>query len=301
MATDAVITLERLLCTRESDGSGHSEPYIWPVLLFISDDTLNTPQLVGVTIPAMDDTRVVIQSGMRAGQVANIPSSVKTFRVRFEDDLSIRRLILAVALWEEDETPEAAMRAGFRAFSGELQAAIADNLFALSQANEVALEALTEAIKQRVKGKVRSAIENQLTGFQKARVFLGTLNLDDIIDSAFKNFGDLTPNNFTLDFRSGTSNVYQIEGNLQTRPIVVTVERCQEEMDAVKKAQGVLKSIDAQIRQLQTELGNASPAEKRFIITEIRRIRAQELPAASKALETARTTLRLCQGQVAKP
>src|SRR5262245_28376897 len=125
MATDAILVLERLRCIRESDGTGHSEPYIWPVLLWIDDNTLATPSLVGVTAPGLGNARVVIKNDMRAGQIADIPTSVGDLRVRFDDGLTIRRLILAVALWEEDETPEAAMRAGFQAFSSELRAAIA--------------------------------------------------------------------------------------------------------------------------------------------------------------------------------
>lgn len=125
MATDAIITLERLRCIRESDASGHSEPYIWPALLWIDDNTIATPELVGVTAPALGNARVVIKNDMSAGQTADIPTSVGMLRVRFEDGLTIRRPILVVALWEEDETPEAAMRAGFQAFSTELRAAVA--------------------------------------------------------------------------------------------------------------------------------------------------------------------------------
>ena len=43
MATDVILTFESLHCTRESDGTGHSEPYIWPVLLWVDDSTLATP------------------------------------------------------------------------------------------------------------------------------------------------------------------------------------------------------------------------------------------------------------------
>src|SRR5262245_4316394 len=120
MATDFFITLERLRCIRESDGSGHSEPYIWPVLMWIDDNTLATPARVDVTSPAIGNARIIIKSDMRAGQTADIPSSVGILRVRLEDNFTIRRLILAVALWEWDDTPQAAMRAGFQAFSSEL-------------------------------------------------------------------------------------------------------------------------------------------------------------------------------------
>lgn len=301
MATDSIITLERLRCIRESDASGHSEPYIWPALLWIDDNTLSEPPdnpiLVGVTAPALGNARVVIKNDMRAGQTADIPPSVGMLRVRFENGLTIRRLILAVALWEEDETPEAAMRAGFQAFSSELRAAVADNLFALGQASEEELDAIIEIIKTRVKNRVKSAIENGLTGWQKTRVFLGTLNLDDIINSEFKNFPDphVTPSTFTLAFRAGSSDNYEIQGNLQVRP--VRVDRCQAQVDAVKAAQSAVDGVDGEIRALQAELQHASPAEKPFIISEIKRLREEELPIVIAALEDARRALQRCRGR----
>lgn len=296
MATDAIIVLERLRCIRESDGTGHSEPYFWPVLLWIDDNTLATPNLVGVTAPALGNARVVIKNDMRAGQTADIPLSVGALRVRFEDNLTIRRLILAVALWEEDETPEAAMRAGFQAFSSELRAAVADNLFALSQASDVEQDAIIAAIKTRVKDRVRSAIENGLTGWQKARVFVGTLNLDDIIDSAFRSFPDLFPSSIALTFRAGSSNVYEIQGKLEVRP--VRVDRCQAQVNAVRAAQSVVDGVDAEIRALQTELQHASPGEKPFIIAEIKRIREEELSDAMDALDDARRALSICRSRI---
>ena len=100
MATDAIIVLERLRCIRESDRSGGSEPYIWPALIWIDDDTLDTPARVGVRSPVSQNyARVVIRNNMRAGQVAEIPGSVGTLWVRLDDEQMIRRLILIVALW----------------------------------------------------------------------------------------------------------------------------------------------------------------------------------------------------------
>jgi hypothetical protein len=296
MATDAIIVLERLRCIRESDGSGHSEPYIWPALLSIDDHTLATPELVGVTAPALGNARVVIKSGMQSGQVADIPASVGVLRVRFEEGLTIRRLILAVALWEEDETPAAAMQAGFKAFSRELRAAIAENLFALSQSSGSQQDAIIAAIRSRVNSAVRSAIQNGLTGWQKARVVIGTLNLDDIVGSSFSNFEQLIPDEMTLQFRAGSSNNYEITGRLEMRP--VRVDRCQAQVDAVKAAQAVVNDIDATIRQLQEELGQASPAEKRFILAEIKRLREEELAAAMADLEAARAALSICRSRI---
>lgn len=300
MATDAILVLERLRCNRESDGTGHSEPYIWPALIWIDDHTLATPQLVGVTAPAQGNARVVIKEDMRAGQEATIPTSVGVLRVRFEENLSVRRLIFAVALWEEDETPGDAMRAGFNAFSSELRAAIADNLFALSQASGDALDALIAEIKTRVKNRVASAIRDGLTGWQKARVFAGTLNLDDIVDSAFHNFDNIVTTPLSFRFRTGPEdhpdNDYIITGNLQVRPVLV--DRCQAQVNAVNAAQAAVNGVDAEIKQLQAELQQASPAEKPFIIAEIRRLRAEDLAEAMRALDAARTALSICRSRV---
>jgi hypothetical protein len=57
-------------------------------------------------------------------------------------------LILVVALWEHDETPKDAVTAGFRAFSAELQAAVAAHLLDLNssdpQVREQAIAAITK-------------------------------------------------------------------------------------------------------------------------------------------------------------
>lgn len=293
MATDAILILDRLHCIREGDGTGNSEPYIWPVLMWIDDNTLATPLRVGVTTPTLGNARVVIKNDMRAGESASIPPSVGTLRVRFEDGLTIRRLLLAVALWEEDETPETAMRAGFQAFFNELRTALADNLFDLYQAGEEQKAEIIKKIEARVQEQVESAIENALTPWQKVRVLLGTLNLDDIIGSDFKDFRDLLNMPVTLVFKSDSSNEYEIEGELQVRP--VPIETCQDQLDAVKAAQSVVNGIDFEIRQFQTELQHASPRDKPFIISEIKRLRREELPSAIAKLEAARRELQSCR------
>jgi len=302
MATDARIFLERLRCIRESDGTGHSEPYIWPVLIWIDDDTLATPALVDVTSPALGNARVVIRENMRAGQVADIPSSVGVLRVRLDDNQSVRQLILAVALWENDETPEKAMRAGYQAFSSELGLAIGnvDTLFALNAATTPEQrQPIIDAISARVRNKVESAIRGGLTGSQKIRVKLGTLNLDDIISSDFRHFPQLVSQSFTMSFND-PSNRYAIEGRLQAVPVVI--DRCSAQVTQVREAQAVVDGIEDEIRKLQAQLrGQTEPGEpplpKAFIIAEIKRIRKEELPLAEAALVGARRALAFCRGR----
>lgn len=293
MATDAIVLLNELRCIRESDGSGGSEPYLWPVLIWIDDNTLATPELVGATGPVIGSARVVIKSGMRAGETAAIPASVGVRRVRFEDDLATRRLILAVAMWEHDETPTAAMRDGFRAFQSELQEAIADNLFALASASGQALDDLIAAIEARVRDRVRAAIKDGLSWWQKARVVAGTLNLDDIVGSQFVSFETLAAGPLNLTFRSGDDNEYRVEGNLRVQPVVV--DPCQAQIDAVREAQRGVDAVDASIRSLQEELGSAPPGMKPGLIALIRKMQEEDLPGAMVALEAANQALQRCR------
>src|SRR5262245_17582978 len=106
MAADAIIVLNTLHCVREKDESGHSEPYIWPALLWVDELTLHTPPGVGAVAPALGNARVVIKSDMKSGETAAIPSSVSTLRVRL-DKPDVTPLFLVIALWENDDTPKA--------------------------------------------------------------------------------------------------------------------------------------------------------------------------------------------------
>src|SRR5262245_57120759 len=192
MSVKATVVLETLRCIHEDEDG--SEPYIWPALFSI-DAAAN----VRVTAPAVENARVVIKNDMRAGNTADIPSSVGRLTVDLED--GARGLILVTALLEADDGPDHAMRAGFQAFTSELRDAIADNLPGLATATGDELAVIIAVIKKRVSDKVQSAIEDDLTTVEKAKILAHLLNLDDIIDSDFQNFTlPLAPRPLTLRF-----------------------------------------------------------------------------------------------------
>jgi hypothetical protein len=209
MTQFVAINLQTLNYTRASDGTGNSNPYIWPVVLWI-DNT----GIVGVTSPAVQFAEVVIANGMHAGDTGGIPPSVGELNAQIGD--GFLGVILAVTLWEQRDTPGNVVQSGFQAFSSELQAAIQDNLAALSNLSE--RDATVAAIKKRVNGKVSSAIENALTWYQKIEIFLGQMHLDSNIGSDFNFLQQLVPNTVTFDIvqQVGTvANEYKISGNLQ--------------------------------------------------------------------------------------
>ena len=306
MATDAIVLLERLSCIALTNTEGRTEPYIWPALIRIDDNTIATPERVAMQTPPLVYARRVIKDSMRAGETADIPPWIGVQRTRFEDNLMARGLILVVALLESDETPLAAMQAGFNAFYREIRTVIAENLLALSTANEDQLALLIDGIKQSVEQRVRSAIENGLTAYEKAKYIAGFLDLDDSIGSDFKSFRSdaLSASEFILHFETrgrdwlghDTLSQYEIQGQLRMQPVVA--DRCQVQVNAVNAAQSVVNGIEAQIQKLQEQLhgeGEEPAPPKNIIIAEIVRIRAEELAPAVAALEEARAALQACR------
>jgi hypothetical protein len=302
MPTDAIVTLERLRCLRENDGgNGHSEPYLWPVLFRLDENTLASGEVLAMTSAPLGWAHHVVADDMRAGQSAPVPGEVGALRQRFEDGTALRRLILCVALLESDDTPDDAWRAGYEAFRAALRDELADVqvLQALSGANPDELAAMVDAISARVEGRVKAAISGALTVAQKARYLLGLLNLDDAVDSDFHSFTALTPGPFTLAFASGDEkNRYEIDARLAT--VEVAIDRCADQVHAVALAQAALDSVYQQIEALQAGLhGETIPGEpplsKAAIMAEIRELRAHDLPQAEAGLEAARTALRACR------
>jgi len=318
MAIQTTLVLERLHCISERDARGNSEPYLWAVLLWIDDFTLGTPGDVASFGPG--SVRKVIKGNMRAGETAEIPASSGTLRVRF-DDAVFRKVILVVALWEFDETPDAACLTGFRAFAPTLREVIAERLMDLRAAEDIEDETdreeetdrIVKEIKDKVESRVKSAIRGVLTETDKIKVLIGRLNLDDVIGAAFTPFDGLnqppssptaTPISLTFG-EADSSNRYVIEGAFHARPIFG--DRCQAQAQAVGEALAVVDGIEAEIAALQKQLrgggdvGDEPPLPKPVILDEIDRLRTEELVPAEAALRRARELLRVCRNSVITP
>lgn len=309
MATQAIITLETLRCVQESDraGTSHSEPYIWPALAIVRGGSLEmTP-----TAAILSDSRNVIKSEMRRGESAAIGFPSHTLAAAFQDGETNLQLILVVGLWEDDDTPLVAVQAGYQAFLDELHAALVTNLFALSQADEAGQKAIVDTIKQQVYDKVYSAIDGHLSRWEKVKVGLGWLNLDDFMGSDFKHFPTVDPTPFTLSFKGsagdliitntgpGTSTVvnppieYEIQGSLKVARVTVNV--CQAEIDAVNAAQAALHGLQLMVQSLQNQLQHATPQQKPGIVAQINHINTVQIPPAQAALDNAQHALDACK------
>lgn len=298
MPVDAFIHLDRLRCLAEDDASGHSEPYVWTVLLWVDDATIGSGQIVGALAPGnVQGSRAVVKEGIKAGEGGPMPAAQRSFARRFEDGLTVRQAGIVVAMFEEDETPEDAVRAAYDAFRRELPAAVAQFIRTHLRGPETDEE--REEVAAQVRPKVRAAGEGALSNFEKLQVFLGTLNLDDEVGFAtfFSEIQDdqQDAQPFTLSFLSKDEhNHYEIDGRFELR-MPPAPDRCQAEVDRVSQARAALAGLQATIRSLQDELREAPPAQKPFLIREIRRIRTEEVPAAAAALEAAQRALARCR------
>ena len=233
-----------------------------------------TPELVGVTGPALGDARVVLKASMKAGEMATVPFPLGSLSTRFEDVSAIRYVLLVVALLEKDETPDKAMWAGCKAFEAELRAAVADNLLAIRQAmtdgDDAALQDIIDAIKARVKQRTKSATGDALTAWQKSRVFVGTLNLDDFIGADFY-FSEPDPADFELSLKTeSASEEYKLTATMDV--YTPTVDLCQGQVDGVKAAQGVVDGIEDLLAAAANELQHAAPSQKATIVARITRL-----------------------------
>ena len=309
MVTQAIVVLETLHCIRESDsgGNSHSEPYIWPFLGIITSNSFDSTPEAAI----LSDSRNVIKNEMRAGDISPIPYPLNTLIANFQDDQTNRQLLLVVGLWEQDNTPISAVQAGYQAFLNELRAAIGSNLIALSQADEATQKTIIDNIKTSVYNKVYSAEEGKLSAWEKTKVYLGWLNLDDFMGSDFKRFPDLTPTSFTLSLKglagdliiqnSGSTTPtainppveYEINGSLRIQPVIVNV--CQVQLDAVNAAQAALKGLQIQVQSLQLQLQHATPQEKSGIIAMITKINTVQIPPAQTTLDNAKAALEQCK------
>jgi hypothetical protein len=324
-AVDAIITLETLTCLELTNHlEQQTEPYIWPVLIWVDDATIKSsglPLLVG-TIPERDFRRV-IKNSMRARETAPIPASVGTLRVRFDPTVKEvigKHLIVVVALLENDSTPAHAMLAGFRTFKSALTATVTRFLAALNNATDEEREAIVEEIKKQVSAAVDSAVKDELTAEEKFQVAVGIINPDDTLGAGFVALDkeEIVPGSITIAIElTGrrtlppfpavtTRSRFEIRGRLRLQPVVV--DPCQRQVQAVKDAQAAVTAIERQIEELQDQLtGDADdvgPLPPEGIVALIKQIREEELVPATRALETARAALRLCRirtGGVANP
>ncbi len=185
-AHKVVVSLESLVCNRETQLFG-SSPYVWPAIVFVNKQTA---QVSLVSIPETS-AHTILKSGMRAGDSATIDQNTGTLTRFVQEPLDQMVLILTVALFEDNDTPEDAVRAGFRAYNTTLQASITSHLLDLASDDPATVEAAQKAIADEVAAAVYSATEGALSTGDKIKIGLGVLTPDATLGSGSTSFEDL--------------------------------------------------------------------------------------------------------------
>jgi hypothetical protein len=194
MENTITITLNTLHCNRQGQGSGGSSPYLWPAMLWVNKDTAT----VGVLGILEDDSHTILKRGMKPGDTVDIPSKAGMILRPFDDDLSNHVIIVTVALWQDNESPGYAVKAGYRSFLTSLRDGIASHLLQLNSTDPQTVDDAEKAIKDAVTAGVTKGISDSLSTTDKIKIATGIMTLDSPIDSATTSFSNLVETSFTL-------------------------------------------------------------------------------------------------------
>ena len=281
MESTVTISLKTLHCNSESH-SGGSSPYLWPAMVAVDKTTLNVGE-VGI---ADGNDRKVLKRGMQAGDTLAIDPSVGGVARIFDGPLSNFVVILSVAMFQNTQTPDDAVTAGYEAYQTALWDGVQSHLIALNSPDQNVVDQAKKEINDEVTSAVTSAVSDHLTLVEKAEVAAGILTLDSPIASAATSF-NLNDTMFTLKLENGGDS-YEIAGNLTVAPVLCVPERA-----AVSQATQSVTAAKQIVQSLQKDLQDAPPAQKPELVKEIRAAE-QDVAAAEKVLATANKALQAC-------
>ncbi|MGH3937449.1 MAG: hypothetical protein ACRDTG_02270 [Pseudonocardiaceae bacterium] len=221
MAIDAVIHLDRVRCAAESD-PGRSEPYAWTALIAGDLSSFETGEIVVSAPDVAAGSRTVINSGMRAGDQASMPSAQRRFEHHFGDESRLGFVGIVVAMLDDNGMPGDAVRAGYRAFLRELKAEVGTLLATEGEPNEEELADLG----RKIKSKVKLAVKRNLSFWEKVQIGVGIGDTDDPLgfDAEFISFipanGAGMPSPFTLTFEEKWKGPSSVQSPSNAPPIL---------------------------------------------------------------------------------
>lgn len=293
--TKLELRLDRLECHLQGDASGGSEPYLWPMLIWVSDATLATSALVRSNHP--HTPRTVLGQNVQAGAVLTIPASAGTTGVQLADGEVLRSALAVISLLENDETPRHVVAAAHASYVQELPAAIARHLLELSSDVQAVVDDAKAAVRAEVSAAVKIAGAGEMTAWEKFKVGIGSLNLDDQVGSAFADTTTTTP--IALDFvetsGSGSSARTTQDWHLSgTLTVDTRVDRCAGLVVAANQAKVRRDGLRDRLRDLRTAWGQAHGAERAALGLDIAELEPQ-VQAAEVDLAAAQAALASCR------
>jgi hypothetical protein len=301
------LRLGQLECHVQGDASGGSEPYLWPMLIWVSDATLGTPALVRSNHP--HTPRTVLGQNTKAGAVLTVPPGAGTVGTQLAQGDVLQRAIVVVSLLENDETPDHVVRAAYNSYVTELPAAIARHLLDLASPDQTVVDAAKEAVRAEVSAAVKSAGSDEMTAWEKFKVGIGSLNLDDQVGAAFD---DASPPPPSIGIRTTPLTLRYTEtndsGSTVTQDWTLTgaltidtrIDLCAGLVIAANQARVRRDQAKDRLRALNTEFAQASPAEREALQLDIAEAR-DALAAAEAELTAAEAALARCRAGGRRP
>lgn len=299
--TKLELRLDRLECHVQGDASGGSEPYLWPMLLWVTDATIGTPTPVRSNHP--HTPRTVLGQSVTAGTVLTIPAQAGTVRTELAAGDVLRSAIAVVSLLENDETPHHVVVAAYESYVRELPAAVTRHLLELASEDQVVVDAAKEAVRAEVSAAVKSAGADEMTAWEKFKVGIGSLNLDDQVGAAFDD--TTTTKDLVLDVvevtGSGSSARVTQDWRLTGRLTVDTrIDLCAAQQRALTQARAGEAEAEDALRRLKSAFAQASPAEREAIRLDIADAEVA-LAAARDAVAAAEAALADCRAGRGRP
>jgi hypothetical protein len=295
--TTIELRLDNLQCRVQGDASGGSEPYLWPVLMWVTDQTIGTSTPVRANDP--HTPRTVLAQNVTAGTGLAVPAAAGTVRTQLDAGDTLRKAIAVVSLLENDDTPDHVVVAAYNRYVEALPAAVAAHLLKLASDDDEVVAAATAAVRDEVSSAVHAAGSDEMTWWEKVKVGVGSLNLDDEIGAEFasttttKNLGLTFQQSITVASQTVLTQDWRLTGVLV---VDNRVDLCASQVLAVNQAKVNRDEVLARLRALQTEWAQAPASEKPGILLDINDTR-DELAAADSALDAAEAALAGCRAR----
>jgi hypothetical protein len=215
MSVEVIAHLDRFYCDTESDPGG-AEPYLWTALVAGDANSFGSGVVTVVAPDVASGAREVIKRGIRAGQQASVPAAQRALGHRFDEGAETPFAGLVAVLLEQDELPRDTMRAGYRKFLTSLETEVGKVLKGHSEPENqqefLALVADFTGVGGTLRRKIRGAIKESLSFWEKLGVFSGIINKDDNLGFEMAAFAPGLPSSFTLTF----------EHRVRTRDVVAS-------------------------------------------------------------------------------
>ena len=241
--------------------------------------------------------RTVLGQDVTAGAVLTVPPAAGTTGVQLADGEVLRSALAVISLLENDETPQHVVVAAYDSYVRELPAAIARHLLDLSSDDQDTVDAAKAAVRAEVSAAVKSAGAGEMTSWEKFKVGIGSLNLDDQVGSAFDDTTTTKP--IALDFvetsGSGSSARTTQDWHLTgTLTVDTRIDLCAAQVRAANQAKVHRDQLLDQLRSLRTARGQARGAEREALDLDIAELEPV-LEAAEAELAAAQAALAACR------